>query len=51
MEEENNQEQINAYVKGRGAQFNTQNKFIKNQRQEQYLDNYISRFRISCKAR
>jgi DNA repair photolyase len=38
MQEENNQEHANTYVKGRGAQFNTQNKFIKNQRVKEHVE-------------
>ncbi|RZM10917.1 MAG: PA0069 family radical SAM protein, partial [Pedobacter sp.] len=35
---EENNEQVNAYIKGRGAQFNTQNKFVKNQRVKEHIE-------------
>src|SRR5215217_1799677 len=38
ISEENNQEQVNQYIKGRGAQFNTQNKFIKNERVKEHVE-------------
>lgn len=38
MEEENNQEKANKYKKGRGAQFNTPNRFLKNQRVQEHVE-------------
>ncbi len=35
---EANQEPVNQYIKGRGAQFNTQNKFLKNQRVKEHVE-------------
>ena len=32
------QEQVNQYKKGRGAQFNTQNKFLKNQQVKEHIE-------------
>ncbi len=36
--EENNEEQVNLYVKGRGAQFNPRNKFLKNERVKEHIE-------------
>src|SRR5215210_7089823 len=36
--EETNEEQANLYLKGRGAQFNTKNKFLKNQRVQEHVE-------------
>jgi DNA repair photolyase len=36
--DENKQEAVNQYIKGRGAQFNTQNKFIKNQKVKEHIE-------------
>jgi DNA repair photolyase len=38
MDEENTQEPVNTYLKGRGAQFNTKNKFIKNQQVKEHIE-------------
>ena len=36
--EEREQENINTYLKGRGAQINTKNKFIKNERVREHVE-------------
>ena len=36
--EENNEEQVNQYLKGRGAQFNPRNKFLKNERVKEHIE-------------
>src|SRR5215210_9142890 len=36
--EETNDEQVNLYLKGRGAQFNTRNKFLKNERVKEHVE-------------
>jgi len=36
--EEHNEEQVNEYLKGRGAQFNPRNKFLKNQRVKEHIE-------------
>lgn len=36
--EENNEEQVNLYVKGRGAQFNPRNKFLKNEHVKEHIE-------------
>ncbi len=36
--EENNQEQVNQYKKGRGAQFNPRNKFLKNTQVKEHIE-------------
>jgi DNA repair photolyase len=35
---ENNEEQVNQYIKGRGAQINTRNKFLKNERVREHIE-------------
>ncbi len=36
--EENNEEQVNKYLKGRGSQFNPRNKFLKNERVKEHIE-------------
>ena len=36
--EKYNPEEVNKYIKGRGAQFNTQNKFLKNQQVKEHIE-------------
>jgi DNA repair photolyase len=38
MSEERNEEKVDTYKKGRGAQFNTKNKFLKNQRVKEHIE-------------
>lgn len=38
MDTKENREQFNTYIKGRGAQFNTRNKFIKNERVREHIE-------------
>jgi DNA repair photolyase len=38
LPEENNQEQVNQYKKGRGAQFNPKNKFLKNTQVKEHIE-------------
>src|SRR4028118_2376129 len=36
--EDNTDSEVNKYIKGRGAQFNTENKFLKNQRVKEHVE-------------
>ncbi len=38
MQQENNQEQVNTYLKGRGAQLNPRNKFLKNEHVKEHIE-------------
>jgi hypothetical protein len=38
MEEQNHEEEIDTYKKGRGAQFNTKNKFITNESTREHIE-------------